>query len=381
MTQIRTAIVGYGKVAHTHAWVLGSLPESKLVAVCGHNLAKAHAFADQYTVRAFSDVYEMVKEAEVQAIVVCTPHPAHATPAIQAAEMGAHVLVEKPLASSLKDCDAMIAAARKAGVKLGVISQRRLYEPVQRVKAAIDGGRIGQPILGTVVMLGWRDEAYYASDPWRGTWTGEGGGVLVNQAPHQLDLLQWFMGPIDTLFGHWDNLNHPYIEVEDTAIAVIRFKNGGLGSIVVSNSQKPGIHGKVQVHGANGASVGVQTDGGAMFIAGMTSVLEPPVNDLWTVPGEEAMLEKWNEQDRATFEQIDATRHYHRLQVQDFIQAIAQDRDPMITGAEGRKTVELFTAIYRSQRDGKPVQFPLDAERGADDFDGRTGGSEDQTGA
>ena len=148
------------------------------------------------------------------------------------------------------------------------------------------------PILGSVAMYGWRDEAYYRSDPWRGSWQGEGGGVLVNQAPHQLDLLHWYMGEIDELFGFWANLNHPYIEVEDTAVAVLRFKNGALGNIVVSNSQNPALYGRVYVHGSNGASIGVQTDGGAMFIAGMSSITEPPINDLWTVPGEEEIIEK-----------------------------------------------------------------------------------------
>ena len=344
---------------------------SQFVAVCGRNLARARAFAEQYQIRAYDDLGEMIDDAGVQAIVVCTPHPAHADPAVIAAQAGVHCLVEKPMAASLKDCDAMIAAADRAGAKLGVISQRRLYEPVQRVKEAIEAGKIGRPILGMVIMLGWRDEAYYRSDPWRGKWTEEGGGLLVNQAPHQLDLLQWFMGPIDELFAYWDNLNHPYIEVEDTAVAVLRFKNGGVGSIVVSNSQKPGIHGKVHVHGSSGASVGVQTDGGAMFIAGMSSILEPPVNDLWTVPGEEGMLAQWEAEDRATFEAVDATQHYHLLQVKDFLEAIATDREPLIPGVEGRKTVELFTAVYRSQRDGKPVQFPLDGELGSEQFDGR----------
>jgi predicted dehydrogenase len=124
-----------------------------------------------------------------------------------------------------------------------VISQRRLYDPVLRVKKAIDNGKIGKPILAVVTMLGWRNKEYYDSDPWRGKWKTEGGGVLVNQAPHQLDLLQWFMGDIKELFGYWENLNHPYIEVEDTALAVIRFSNGGLGSLIVSNSQKPGLYG------------------------------------------------------------------------------------------------------------------------------------------
>src|SRR5205085_7861889 len=134
-----------------------------------------------------------------------------------------------------------------AGIKLGVISQRRLYEPVRRMKAAIDAGKLGVPGLGVFSMFSWRDPAYYRSDPWRGTWAGEGGGVLVNQSPHQLDLLQWFMGEIEEITGYWGNLNHPEIEVDDTALAMIRFTNGGLGSIVTSVSQKPGLYTRVHV--------------------------------------------------------------------------------------------------------------------------------------
>ena len=371
MTKIRTAIVGCGKVGHTHAGALSVLPQSEFVAVCDANLERAEQFAQKYGVKAYSDVAEMVQAERVQAVMVCTPHPLHAHPAVTAMQNGAHVLVEKPLASTLQDCDAMINAADQAGVKLGIVSQRRLYEPAARVKQAIDAGKIGTPVLGTVTILGWRDEAYYQSDPWRGKWQAEGGGVLVNQSPHQLDLLQWYMGEIDELFGYWGNLNHPYIEVEDTAIAVIRFKNGGLGNIIVSNSQKPGIYGKVHVHGSNGASVGVQTDGGAMFIAGMSTVLDPPVNDLWSVAGEESYLSDWQAQDTAAFNQVDATTHYHHLQIADFLDAIHEDRDPMVTGREGRVSVEIFTAIYRSQRDGKPVKFPLQPEYDAVDFDGR----------
>jgi len=174
------------------------------------------------------------------------------------------------------------------------------------------------------------------------------------------------MGPISEVFGYWDNLNHPYIEVEDTAVAVLRFRNGALGSIIVSNSQNPGIHGKVHVHGENGASVGVQTDGGSMFIAGMSAVLEPPVNDLWSVPGEEDLLPQWQETDRRTFSAVDMSKHYHALQDQDFLRAVLEDRDPMVTGVEGRKTVEIFTAVYRSQRDRKAVSFPLESDEGSE---------------
>jgi predicted dehydrogenase len=373
MEKIKTAVIGGGKVGHTHAQALASLPESEFVAVCGRDMSRTQAFADRYGVKAFVNVGEMIATTGVQAVMICTPHPVHAGPAIAAMKAGAHVLVEKPLASTLQDCDAMIAHAAAAGVKLGVISQRRWYEPVRRVKNALDAGKIGRPILGVAMLLGWRDKTYYESDAWRGTWSDEGGGVLVNQAPHQLDLLQWFMGPIDEVFGYWDNLNHPFIEVEDTAVATLRFKNGGLGSIVVSNSQKPGLFGKVHVHGESGASVGVQTDGGSMFISGMTTVQEPPVNDLWTVPGEEQLLDQWKAEDRATFAAVDVTSHYHRLQVQDFLQAIMENREPLVTGRDGRVTVEMSTAIYRSQRDGAPVKFPVQAERDSNDMDGRTG--------
>ena len=241
MTTLRTALVGCGKVGQIHAAALASLPESQFIAVCDQNADRAAGFASRYSVQAFTDVNALLREARPQVLVIGTPHPLHAAPTLAAAEAGVHVLVEKPLAATLADCDAMIAAARRAGVRLGVISQRRFYEPVRRMKEAIDAGRIGRPILGVFEMFSWRDQAYYQSDPWRGRWDTEGGGVLVNQSPHMLDLLQWFMGDIDEITGSWANLNHPYIEVEDTALAMLRFKNGGLGSVVASLSQKPGL--------------------------------------------------------------------------------------------------------------------------------------------
>lgn len=362
MERIRTGMVGCGKVGHMHANALKNIPESEFTAVCSRDINKAKAFAEQYNVKAYSSIEDMAKDAGVKLVTICTPHPNHAIPAIAAANAGMHVLVEKPLASSLEDCDAMIKAAKDNGVVLGTICQRRFYAPVQRIRRAIDAGKIGRPIFGSVNMIGWRDAAYYKSDPWRGTWKGEGGGVLVNQAPHQLDLLQWFMGPIKELYGSWANLNHPYIEVEDTAVAVVKFKNGGIGNIIVSNSMNPALYGKVHVHGENGASIGVQTDGGAMFIAGMSSITEPPVNDLWTVQGEENMLEIWKKEDSDFFNSIDAMMYYHEMQIEDFIKSALKGTKPLIDGEDGRKTVEIFTAIYRSHRDNAPVKFPLQPE-------------------
>jgi UDP-N-acetyl-2-amino-2-deoxyglucuronate dehydrogenase len=332
--RLRTAIIGCGKVAHLHAQALGSLPESEFVAVSDTDVDRARAFAARYGVEARREL------TGVDVVVICTPHPLHKGPAIAAMNSGAHVLVEKPLATTVADCDEMIEAAERNGVRLGVVSQRRFFEPVQAMKAAVDAGKVGRPVLGTVAMFSWRDGAYYRSDPWRGRWDTEGGGVLINQAPHHLDILQWLMGPIEEVTGRWANLNHPYIEVEDTALAMLRFAGGGLGSITVSLSQNPGIYTKIHIHGSNGYSVGAQTDTGATFVAGSTQVIEPPFNDLWTIPGEQAPSAPNR-----------PAEYYHALQDQDFLQAVLNDRAPLCDGKEGRKVVELIAAIYRSGRE------------------------------
>jgi predicted dehydrogenase len=359
VSKVRTALIGCGKVGQIHAAALRSLAEAEFVAVCDTSPERAQSFAAQHGTRAYTDVETMLREARLEAVLIGTPHPLHAAPALAAAEAGVHVLVEKPMAASLHDCDAMLAATRRAGVRLGVISQRRFYEPVQRMKAAIDAGKIGKPALGVFLMHSWRDPAYYRSDPWRGQWATEGGGVLVNQSPHQLDLLQWFMGPIAEISGYWANVNHPTVEVDDTAVAVLGFQNGGLGSIVTSVAQKPGIYTKVHIHGTSGASVGVETDRGATFIAGVSSIAEPPLNDVWTIRGEEHLLAAFQAEDRARFQQIDATVHYHALQIQDFLRAIREDRPPRVTGEDGRIVVEMFTAIYRSNQERRPIALPI----------------------
>jgi predicted dehydrogenase len=341
------------------------VPNARLSGVWSRTPKTAEDFAIKYNTKAYSSVYQMVTENNTDLVIVCTPHPFHKQPAVEAALSGANVLVEKPLASDLQDCDTIINACKVRNVKLGVISQRRWYSPVKRVKEAIEQGKIGKPVLATVTLLGWRDKAYYDTDAWRGTWRMEGGGVLVNQSPHQFDILLWYMGEVDEVYGVWRNLNHPYIEVDDTAVAIVKFKSGAIGNILVSNSQKPGIYGKVHVHGENGASAGVQTDGGAMFIAGMTGVAEPPVNDLWTITGEENMLKEWIKQDTVTFNSCDPTVYYMQCQIEDFIKAIRNNTEPSVTGEAGRRTVELFTAIYRSTRDNATVKFPLKPEPGA----------------
>jgi predicted dehydrogenase len=353
------SIAGCSKVAHLHANAIRSITNARLAGVWNRTPSKAQDFATLYNTHSYTDISGMVADNKSDLVIVCNAHPYHKHPAIKAALAGANVLVEKPLASDLQDCDDIITACKQNHVKLGVISQRRWYDPVKRVKHAIEQGKIGKPVLAIVTMLGWRDKAYYDSDAWRGKWKSEGGGVLVNQSPHQLDILLWYMGEIDEVYGIWKNLNHPYIEVDDTALAIVKFKSGAIGNILVSNSQKPGLYGKVHVHGENGASVGVQTDGGAMFIAGRTGVAEPPVNDLWTIPGEEDLLKQWITEDTEIFNNCDATVRYMQYQIEDFLHSICNGTQPAVTGEDGRRTVELFTAIYRSSHNNMPIKFPL----------------------
>jgi predicted dehydrogenase len=368
--RLRTGLVGCGKIGHTHARALSGLPQSTFVAVCDSVPERAELFSRQYRVRGYSQLEQMLAEQALDMLAVCTPHPQHVGAVECAAAHRVSVLVEKPLAPDLAACDRAIAACRDARVRLGVVSQRRLYPPVVRMREAIVARKIGAPILATLDVLGWRDRGYYEADAWRGTWEGEGGGVMMNQTPHQIDLMQWFMGPVAELYGYWENFVHPYIPVEDTAVAVLRFTSGALGTIVLSNAQNPGLYGRIHVHGSNGASIGAQTESGSSFVAGVTAAVEPPMNDLWTVPGEEALVVTWQAEDRGISAEHILNR-YHELQIADFLAAVEQDRPALVTGEEGRKVVEIMTAIYRSRRDRQPITFPLVPETDRNDYDGR----------
>ena len=352
--KIRIGLLGYGKVANLHAEACQALTRGELVSVAGRNRERRNEFAAKWKIASRDTAAEMAALDKTDLIIVTTPHPQHREGALEALAAGCHVLVEKPLAVNLAQCDEMINAAKKAGKILSVVSQRRWFPACLRIRDAIDSGKLGKPCLLQLTILGWRDEAYYKSDPWRGSWEKEGGGILINQAAHQIDLMNWFMGPIEEIKGYWANFNHPYIEVEDSAVAVVKFSGSGLGSVLASNSQKPGIYAKVHVHGTSGASAGVQTDGGAMFIAGVSSVTEPPLNDLWTIPGEEKLLEKFRSEDEAFFKTLEAkgvaTSYYFTKQIDDLCRSVIEGKAPMVSAEDGRETVKFIETVYNAGR-------------------------------
>ena len=258
-TRIRFGIVGTGGIASTHAAGLAALAaDAELVACCDAVPARAAAFAERWSIpRYFDSARAMLDAGGLDVVCVCTPHPQHAEPLILAAERGIHGVVEKPMTATLQAADRVLEASARYGTLLSTMSQRRWFPAARRVRQAIDSGQLGsRPLLGESVTEMWRDEAYYRRDAWRGRWDTEGGGVLMNQAPHNIDFLLWYMGPAEEIFGYWANLNHPYVEIEDNAVAVIKFRSGALGILKGTVSMHPErrIHG-VTLVGESGATV------------------------------------------------------------------------------------------------------------------------------
>ena len=354
MRRIGIGIIGTGGIAATHAKAVQSLEEAELVAGCDIVESRVQDFACRYGVSAvYTDSHAFFQDPRVEAALVCTPHIAHCPLAIQAAQAGVHVMVEKPLSVNLDEADEAIEAARKANIKFGVIFQRRFWPAAQRARKAVEAGKLGKIILGDCIVKWWRPKEYYESRPWRGTWKGEGGATLVNQAIHAIDMYQWLMGPVESVYGLWGNLSHPFIEAEDVAVAALRFRNGALGTILATVSVNPQLGSRVTIHGDTGAAI---------------SVLEQPegrvgVNDIWTIPGEEheaaRILSQEQAQAESTFGGSAQKLSYHGRQIQDFIQSIVDDREPAVTAQEGRKAIEIVMAIYRSNETGQPVTLPL----------------------
>jgi predicted dehydrogenase len=346
---VRTGLIGCGKIAAIHAMALASLEESAFVAVCDTDEGRAREVAAKYGVAAegvFTDPEALLRSGLVEAVAVCTPHPSHVAVVVAAAEAGVHVLCEKPIAVSLTGADRMIEAARVAGIKFGVIFQRRWWPAAQRIRAAIDGGKLGQLTLGECVVKIWRSADYFGMDPWRGTWASEGGGVLMNQAVHAIDQFQWFMGPATEVYGKHATLRHGgYIDVEDTAVATVTFANGALGIIQAASTFEPGFGYRVAVHGDSGATVGVwENPEGSQGI-----------NDVWTLPSEASFRAVWEWEEKGK----EGFPLFHVKQIQDFLQAVLDDREPAVTGEEARKSLEIILAIYHSSRTGSPVRLPL----------------------
>lgn len=339
------AIIGAGVIAHIHALAIRNIPNASLKAVCNINKAKADAFALQHGCTSYAEIDEMLAHPGVDIVCICTPSGIHEEPALQCIAAGKHCLIEKPLEVTLEKCDRIIGAAEQAGIKIGVIFPSRFYTASKQLKQALEQHRFGDLVLGDAYVKWHRTPAYYASSPWRGTWALDGGGALMNQGIHSVDLLQWYMGPVKSVQAFASNRQHKGIEVEDTIVAVLSFANGALGNIEASTAVFPGALKQIEIMGTTGSAVLQESN---LVKWEFMHPVEEDEQVLQAMSGQTASH-------GGVSNPADISFIGHQLQLEDMIRAIQTNTKPMIDAVEGRKSVEIVLAVYESARTGKLV--------------------------
>ncbi|MEZ6092957.1 MAG: Gfo/Idh/MocA family oxidoreductase [Pirellulaceae bacterium] len=340
-------IVGCGMISRFHAKAIADLSGAKLVACTSSRPETAKVFASEFGCKAYPTVNELVDADDVHVVSICTPSGAHQEPAVAAARAGKHVVVEKPLEVTLKRCDAIINACQKFNVKLATVFPSRFHACWRELKTAIDRGKFGTLSLADAYIKWFRTQEYYDSGTWRGTWKLDGGGALMNQAIHTIDLLQWLMGPIESIAAMTATLAHKRIEVEDTAVANVQFANGALGSIEATTASFPGALKKIEVHGSHGSAIIEEEDIRQWQFQKMTAA-------------DQRIIERFGCQTQTGGGASDpaAIGHAaHRELFRDFLKAIKTDSLPAIDGVEGRKSVEIILAIYKAAKTGKRIKL------------------------
>jgi UDP-N-acetyl-2-amino-2-deoxyglucuronate dehydrogenase len=345
-------IIGCGMIAEFHTRAINEIENARVVGTWSRNAANADKIARlaRGGCPTFADLDALLALPELDVVCICTPSGAHMEPAVRAARAGKHVVVEKPLEITLARCDAIIAACDTAGVRLCTIFPSRFTPANLRLKEAIELGRFGRLTLGDTHVKWWRTQEYYDSGGWRGTWQLDGGGALMNQAIHNVDLLSWLMGDVATITAVTATLAHQRIEVEDTAVAALRFKNGALGVIEAATSAYPGLLKRTEIHGDRGSARVEQDD----LTLWEFQEKVPSDNEVYAAMAGQTGFKAGASDPRGI------THIGHRDQLIDFLQAIDTGRDPAVDGREGRKSVEIIRAIYRSAETKAQVTLPLD---------------------
>jgi predicted dehydrogenase len=344
-------IIGCGMIARFHAKAIAELPNARLVALCSRNPAHAAkvaqvAEAGGVQCQVYERMEEMLKRPDLDIVTICTPSGAHLEPAVAAAAAGKHVVVEKPLEITLDRCDRIIEACERHRVQLCTIFPSRFADANQALKQAVTAGRFGRLTLGETTCKWWRPQSYYDEGGWKGTQALDGGGALMNQAIHNVDLLLWMMGPVQSIIGFTATLAHERIEVEDTAVACLRFKNGALGVIQAATSIFPGLPKTIAVHGDKGSVVIEQEDVLRWEFTPETAA-------------DKAIRERFAQRVGASggaSNPAAISHEYHRRQLGDFVQAIETGRPPLVDGKEGRRAVQVILGIYRAAVGGRATE-------------------------
>jgi len=345
-------IIGCGMIAGFHARAIEDIRGAKLIAGFDRCKATADRFADAEGCKAYDDLDAMLADPEIDVVTIATPSGAHMEPAVAAARAGKHIIVEKPLEITLKRCDKIIAECEKAGVVCSTIFPSRFHGPSVQIKKAIEQGRFGRITVGDAIVKWWRTQEYYDSGAWRGTWALDGGGALMNQAIHSVDLLTWLMGPVAEIRAQTSMLAHERIEVEDVAVATLQFENGALGIIEASTAIYPGYLKRIEIHGTGGSAIMEEED-----IIKWDFAKKKPVD--------KKIAEAMDAQVSGGGGAADPSaigHHGHTRQFQDVIKAIKKGTQPLIDGQEGRRSVEIILAIYKAAETGRGVALPLKSD-------------------
>lgn len=350
-SRLNFGIVGAGVIGPTHAAAIGTLEEAQLVAVADPVAAAAARMAERFGVRAYPSLSAMLTAERLDVVNICTPSGMHREAAIEAMRAGCHVIVEKPIEITVERIDEMLRVQEEMGVKLAVIFQHRFDPAAQQVHALMQEGAFGRPVLANAHILWWRSQGYYDRGAWRGTWAMDGGGALMNQGIHSIDLLQWFMGPVETVKAYTGMLAHR-METEDVAVAALRFRNGAQGTIAGTTAAYPGVLTRVEVFGDRGS---------AMITDDVLTYLHL-ARDETEAPGDYGAA-GWGSQQRAagTPEGTGAAdpkaigTDAHARQIGDMIRAIRENATPLVDGHAARHSVAIVRAIYASAQTGREV--------------------------
>lgn len=355
---MRYALIGCGRISPNHIAAAKS-NGLEIVAMCDIDREqiqdKMLKFQLAEGIRQYTDYKQMVEQERPELVAICTESGRHAQLALFCIEHGCHCIIEKPIALSLQDADAIIAASKKHHVKVCACHQNRFNKSVQIIREALDKNRFGKLFYGTAHIRWCRDHAYYDRAQWRGTWEQDG-GALMNQCIHNIDLLRWMMGSeIEEVVGMTDRLNHDYIEAEDLGIALIRFKNGSYGIVEgTTNIYPQNLEETLYIFGEKGT---VKAGGQSVNV-----IEEWRFSDLLDDP--EEVKAKFHENPPNVY------GYGHTPLYADVIAAIRQDREPYVTALDGRRAVELVLAIYKSAEEGRSVKLPL-KNCSTSDFKGR----------
>lgn len=337
MDSFRFGIFGCGLISAFHAGAIAQIEGAEVYGAFDLNQGMCKAFCEKHGAKAFENKEEFVCSDEIDAVCICLPSGLHYDAAMECIRHKKHVVIEKPIALTSEQAADIISAAEENGVFVSVISQLRYTEAVKKVKRIVESGKLGQITIGNAIMKYWRSPEYYANSTWRGTWKMDGGGALMNQGIHGVDLLQYMMGPVVSVSAYAKTLVHT-IETEDTLTAVLEYENGAIGTIQATTSVAPGYGRRIEICGSKGSIV----------------LCEDTI-EVCDVEGEDKPdLNQQPEKASASRpDGIDST--LHGLQITDFIQSVRAGQKPWIDAAEGKKAVDIICAIYESARTGKRI--------------------------